>query len=46
MALTLITDKPQETAGTVGAGSSPGFRVTISGNRPRCGYVSCWTTQS
>jgi hypothetical protein len=27
-------------------GSSPALRVTISGNRPRCGYVSCLMTQA
>jgi len=27
-------------------GSSPALRVTISGNRPRCGYVRCLTTQA
>jgi hypothetical protein len=32
-------------ADAAGAGSSPALRVTISGNRPRCGYVSCLTTQ-
>lgn len=27
-------------------GSSPALRMTISGNCPRCGYVSCLMTQA